>query len=177
MNLSKRGEYAVRVLLDLAMATSRGRHLVPLTALVESQKIPAPFLEQILLSLRQAGYLTSVRGKYGGYSLAKQASEVHLGEVIRFLEGPLVSTGCVNAGGTTKCSCPDPQHCGLRLLMTQVQGALSGVLDQLTLESLAGTTLAGFLKDGVLPAVLQQGEVKKKSKRGGGGESEPEYWI
>jgi len=61
--------------------------------------------------------------------------------------------------------------------MTQVQGALSGVLDHLTLEALAGTTLAGFLKDGMLPAVLQQGEATKKPKRGAGGESEPEYWI
>jgi Rrf2 family protein len=181
VNLSKRGEYAIRVLLDLAMAKSQGRVLVPLGALAEAQRIPVAFLDQILLSLRQAGFLSSTRGKYGGYALAKAPSEIVLGELVRFLEGPLVGTGCVTPNEAHKCSCPDQKHCGLRLLMTQVREALSGVLDGMTLADLAGRTLGGFQADGLLPAVLQQKEPAaasaKRRKPGGELGSEPEYLI
>jgi Rrf2 family protein len=74
VNLSKRGEYALRVLLDMAMADAMGEPLVPLTALAEAQRIPSAFLEQILLNLRQGGFLRATRGKHGGYTLAKPAA-------------------------------------------------------------------------------------------------------
>ena len=181
MNLSKRGEYAIRVMLDLAMAKAQGRTLVPLASLVEAQRIPSAFLEQILLNLRQAGFLTSTRGKYGGYSLAKPASEIGLGELLRFLEGPLIATGCVTPNSTHQCSCPDPKHCGLRLLLTQVRDALSGVVDRVTLAELSEATLLAFQQDGLLPTVLQQrarsGGAAAKGLRRTRSDSDPEYLI
>lgn len=158
------------------MAKSKGRDLVSLGALAAAQRISPGFLEQILSSLRQAGYLSSVRGKRGGYALAKEPGRIVLGELVVFLEGPLVSAGCVvSGGGGAGCSCPDPAHCGLRLLLGQVRDALTGVLDRMTLEELAAVTLEGFERDGMLPAVLEEaaeGGVKRK-----GGQAEPEYLI
>ncbi|MEK0447025.1 MAG: hypothetical protein RLZZ399_2346 [Verrucomicrobiota bacterium] len=177
MNLSKRGEYALRVLLDLAMAKSLGRSLVPLTALAEAQSIPPAFLEQILLSLRQGGFLSSTRGKHGGYSLARAASDIPLAEILRYLEGPVLSNRCVNAGSGTPCHCPDPDHCGLRLLMGEVHGALSGVLDRYTLEGLAAVTLSRFQKDGLLPAVCEPPRPVAKGGAAKKAEDEPEYLI
>src|SRR5689334_4823883 len=123
MRLSKRGEYALRALLDLTMAHALDRSLVPLTALAEAQRIPATFLEQILIDLRQAGYLSSTRGKYGGCSLAKPADQIMIGDLVRFLDGPLAPIGCASVTAYERCSCPDEEHCGLRLIMMDVRNA------------------------------------------------------
>ena len=182
MNLSKRSEYAVRVMVDVAMAAARGRRLVSLAALAEAQKISPAFLEQILSSLRQAHFLTSTRGKMGGYSLARSADEIQMSELLEFLEGPLVSAACV-AGAKPGCMCPDPERCGLRWMLERIRTALSGVMDGLTLGEVARQTLGRCEADGFLPPILRQewegsGQRKKLSAgRGRRGESEPEYLI
>lgn len=177
MNLSKRGEYALRVMVDLTMARSRGVELVPLTVLAQAQKIPAGFLEQILLRLRQGGFLHSTRGKKGGYSLALPAEGIRLGELTRFLDGPLTLLPCGVPGGESQCSCPDVARCGVRVLMRRTADALSGVLDGCTLAELARQTLDAYEQDGITPAILgaaASGASKKGASRDG---SEPEYWI
>jgi Rrf2 family protein len=155
MRLSKRGEYGLRALLDLTMAQALGRPLVPLTALAEAQRMPATFLEQILIELRQGGYLVSTRGKYGGYSLAKPAEQVRIGELVRFLDGPLAPIGCASVTAYERCSCPDEEHCGLRLIMQDVRTAISEVLDRQSLAQLAETTLTALRNDGLLPPVVE----------------------
>lgn len=155
MKLSKRGEYALRALLDLTMAHALDRPLVPLTALAEAQRIPATFLEQILIDLRQAGFLISTRGKYGGYSLAKPAEEILMGELIRHLDGPLAPIGCASVSAYQRCSCPDEEHCGLRLLMIDVRNAIANILDRYTLKHLAEVTLQHLRRDGLVPPVVE----------------------
>jgi Rrf2 family protein len=154
MKLSKRGEYGLRVLLDLAMAAELELALVPLSALAEAQAIPANFLEHILADLRQAGFVTATRGKYGGYSLAKPASEIRLGDLVRCLDGPLAPIRCASVTAYERCSCPDEKHCGLRLAMQEVRNAVSGVLDGWTLSALATQTLSGLRADGCLPPLI-----------------------
>ncbi len=155
MKLSKKGEYALRALLDLAMAQDLGRTLVPLSALAEAQQMPATFLEQILVELRQAGILSSTRGKYGGYSLARPASEIHIGEVVRHIDGPLAPIGCASVTAYERCACPDELHCGLRLIMVDVRNAISNVLDRYTLAQLAAVTLQHLRRDGLVPKVVE----------------------
>lgn len=155
MKLSKKGEYALRALLDLAMAQALDRTLVPLSALAEAQRMPATFLEQILAELRQAGFLASTRGKYGGYSLARPASEIHIGEIVRQIDGPLAPIGCASVTAYERCSCPDEAHCGLRLIMMDVRNAISNVLDRYTLAQLAEITLQHLRRDGLLPPVVE----------------------
>lgn len=177
MNFSKRGEYALRVLLDLAMASTLGEPLVSLTALAEAQHIPVTFLEQILLNLRQGGFLRATRGKHGGYTLAKPASELPMGDLVRFLEGPLAPIACASHSAYQRCSCPDEKHCGVRLLMIEARDALASVFDGLTLQQMADRTLAGMQAEGITPplvTLLQTPSTRRKSKRSG---EDPEYVI
>lgn len=154
MKLSKRGEYGLRALIDIGLAREVGRDLVQLNELAQSEKIPAKFLEQILLDLKQGGFLDSVRGKYGGYRLRRPAKEIVAGQVIRYLDGPLAPIGCVSQTAYERCSCPDEAHCGLRMLMLDVRNAIANILDRYTLADVVEVTLRKMRRDNVnLPFV------------------------
>ncbi len=149
MKLSKRGEYAMRALIDLAIAQALGRALLPLSELSEKEQIPAAFLEQILFQLRSAGIVASVRGKHGGYCLAKPTDQIRFGEIIRLIDGPLAPIRCVSQVAYARCTCPDEAHCGLRMLMLDVRNAVAGILDKYTLADVADVTLRKLRRDKV----------------------------
>ncbi len=141
MKLSKRGEYGLRAMVDLATAlqeapsgTGAGGPVVQIKDIAERQHIPAKFLEQILLTLKNAGLLHSRMGVGGGYYLAKPAAEITLGHIVRILDGPLAPIRCVSQMAYETCGCPDEITCGLRLVMLDVRNAISDILD--------GTSLA-----------------------------------
>lgn len=149
MKLSKRGEYGLRALIDVGLAQELGRDLVQLNELAELEKIPVKFLEQILIDLKQGGFLDSVRGKYGGYRLARPAKEVVAGQVVRYLDGPLAPICCVSQTAYERCSCPDEAHCGLRMLMLDVRNAIANILDRYTLADVVEVTLRKMRRDNV----------------------------
>lgn len=165
MKLSKRGEYGLRALIDIGLAHELGRDLVQLSELAESEKIPAKFLEQILLDLKQGGFLDSVRGKYGGYRLRRPAKEIVTGQVVRFLDGPLAPIGCVSQTAYERCSCPDEAHCGLRMLMLDVRNAIANILDRYTLADIVEVTLRKMRSDNVnLPFVANPRATARAAK-------------
>lgn len=136
MRLSKRGEYGLRAMIDLATTLRPASAHVPVVQIKEiadRQQIPAKFLEQILLSLKNAGLLHSKMGVGGGYYLARPASEITLGHIIRVLDGPLAPIRCVSQMAYEACGCPDEQTCGLRMVMLDVRTAIANVLDQTSL--------------------------------------------
>ena len=97
MRLSKKGEYAVRALVEIGFeAHHRPQSLIQISTVAQRTNIPEKFLEQILLALRNGGVLKSKRGVEGGYSLAKPPDDITLGEVIRLLDGPLAPIPCVS---------------------------------------------------------------------------------
>ncbi len=147
MKLSKRGEYALRALIDIGMAQELGRPLVPISELAEKECLPIRFLEQILMQLKEAGYIDSKRGKFGGYYLLMPAAEIRFGQVIRLIDGPLAPVACVSQTAYERCSCPDEEHCGLRMLMHDVRNAIANILDRFTLEDTVHTTLAKIRKN------------------------------
>ena len=149
MKLSKRGEYAMRALIDLATAHELGRPLLSLSELSTKEQIPAAFLEQILFQLKTAGYVTSMRGKRGGYCLARATEEIRFGEIIRLIDGPLAPIRCVSQGSYAPCTCPDEAHCGLRMLMLDVRNAIAGILDRYTLAQVVAITLRKLKRDKV----------------------------
>ena len=156
MKLSKKGEYALRSLINLGIAAEVGRSLVQVTELAESEQLPIKFLEQIMQALKEAGYVVSARGKFGGYRLAKPASRITIGEVIRVIDGPLAPIGCVSQSAYEKCTCPDEVHCGLRMLMLDVRNAIAGILDRYTLADVVGVTLRKLRRDNLpLPFSLE----------------------
>ena len=117
MKLSKRGEYALRALIDLGIASELGWPMLQISELASKEKLPIKFLEQIFTQLKAAGYVKSRRGKFGGYSLARPMNRIKFGEIIRLIEGPLAPIRCVSQTSYARCSCPDEAHCGLRILM------------------------------------------------------------
>jgi Rrf2 family protein len=149
MKLSKRGEYALRALIDLGLAREAGRNLLQASELAAKEQLPIKFLEQILQELRDAGYIESVRGKFGGYRLAKSTDAIFVGEIVRLIDGPLAPIGCVSQTAYCPCTCPDEDHCGLRLIMLDVRNAIAGILDRYTLADIVGVTLRKMRSSGV----------------------------
>lgn len=148
MKLSKKGEYALRSLINLGIAAEVGRSLVQVTELADSEQLPIKFLEQILQVLKEAGFVESRRGKYGGYRLAKPARKIPIGAVVRLIDGTLAPIGCVSQTAYERCTCPDEEHCGLRMLMLDVRNAITGILDRYTLADVVEVTLRKLRRDG-----------------------------
>ena len=137
MRLSKKGEYAVRALVEIGFeAHLRPHSLIQISTVAQRTNIPEKFLEQILLALRNGGVLKSKRGVEGGYSLAKNPDEITLGGVIRLLDGPLAPIPCVSKTAYERCSCPDEESCGLHIVMQQVRDAIADILDNYNLSRL-----------------------------------------
>jgi Rrf2 family protein len=151
MRLTKKGEYALRVMIRLGVAQRSGRQVVSVSALAEVERLPFKFLEQILNLLRLEGYLQSRRGKLGGAMLAKPMEEIRIGEIVRLIDGRLAPIGCASETDYEKCTCPDEQHCGLRMIMIDVRNAVSRILDRYTLADVVGVTLRKMERDGLLP--------------------------
>jgi Rrf2 family protein len=149
MKLSKRGEYALRSLINLGIAGEVGRALVQASELAASEQLPVKFLEQVLQALKEAGFIESARGKFGGYRLAKPMRAITIGQVIRAIDGPLAPIGCVSQTAYEKCTCPDEEHCGLRMLMLDVRNAIAGILDRYTLADVVGITLRKMRQRGL----------------------------
>jgi Rrf2 family protein len=154
MKLSKRGEYALRALIDLGIAQELGFSILQTSELARKEKLPVKFLEQILAQLKLGGYVKSTRGKLGGYSLAKPMRRIKFGSVIRFIEGPLAPIRCVSRTAYARCSCPDDVHCGLRILMFDVRNAIARILDRYTLADIVQITLRKLRRDNVKPPFL-----------------------
>jgi len=140
MRFSKKSEYALRALLEL---TNRyDCDVVPRAQLSESLKIPAGFLEGILLTLKHAGIVASRRGIEGGFKLLKPPSSITLGQIIRILDGPLAPISCVSQIAFQKCEdCPYRMKdvCPIQSVMLEVRNAIAGILDHYSLEDFART--------------------------------------
>ena len=172
VKLSKRGEYALRALIDFGVAQALGRPLLQVSELAAKEGLPIKFLEQILMQLKAAGYLESRRGKHGGYLLARPPENICIGQGARLIDGPLAPIACVSQTAYERCSCPDEEHCGLRMLMLDVRNAISSILDRFTLADVVEVTMRKLRKDKVThPFVLdpllsrQASKTPKREKR------------
>ena len=135
--LAQKSKYALRALLVLAKEYGQGPVLI--SDIAHREALPHKFLELILLELRNHGILGSKKGKGGGYFLARRPELVHLGEVLRVLEGPLAPLPCVSKTAYVRCAeCRDERTCGIRMVMKDVRDATARILDQ--------TSLADILK-------------------------------
>jgi len=149
MTLTKKGEYALRAMIQLGLAKALGKDLVPVSELSQSNRLPLKFVERILFELRQAGYVDAERGKSGGYMLAKPMEKILMGEVVRLIDGRLAPIACASETEYARCSCPDEEHCGLRMLMIDVRNAIANILDRYTLGDVVEVTLRKLRRDNI----------------------------
>ena len=129
--LSQRGRYALKALLNLTRNDPDSRQVALISV---EENIPRKFLEAIMTDMRRARLVVSMRGKLGGYRLARPADLITFAEVMRVTDGPLALVACASPNFYRRCDdCPDEAACVLRRVMGQVRNEVSEVLDRTTL--------------------------------------------
>ena len=137
MKITKKGEYALKALLALAFV--HGERTLSLRQISKQEKISYKFLEQIMISLKKTGFIKSIQGKFGGYSLARSPKNITLGEIIRAVEGPLSPIGTV--AEIKKQIRSEDQHPGLYCALLDVRNAIAEILDNKTLADICEKSL------------------------------------
>ena len=132
MRITYKGDYALKAVLDLAIHYGRG--VVTIHDLARRIDAPAKFLEQVLFDLKRGGFIESRRGNTGGYLLTRPPAEITLGEVIRFIDGPLEPISCVRQEYS---SCSDKPKCVFKDIWQKVYWATSDIVDNINFEELA----------------------------------------
>lgn len=132
--LSSRARYATRALLHLSLRYDGGPILIQ--EISEQQNIPLKYLQQILVSLKLAGFVQSRKGPGGGYALSRPPEEITLGAVLRAMDGPIAPISCVSVTRFQECGCPNPDICSLRATFQEVRDSMASLLDHTTFAEL-----------------------------------------
>ncbi len=130
--VSQKCQYALRAVFELAKRYDQGP--AKISEIADAQAIPIRFLEVILNQLKQGGFTDSRRGKEGGYTLIKPPRDLTVGDIIRFVEGPLGPVECVNAKPMERC--PLRGDCVFLPLWERVKEAVSEIYDSTTFQDL-----------------------------------------
>src|SRR3954468_10660807 len=129
--ISQRARYAFKALIVLARAGGAG---LQIRDIAEKEQIPRKFLEQILLSLKAGGLITSRHGREGGYALLKDGGTISLGSVLRMIDGPIAPLPCLSRTAYRKCDdCSDEGSCAVRHLFADGYQALIAALESASL--------------------------------------------
>ncbi len=137
MRITYKGDYTLKAVLDLARNEGQ---LVTIHEMAKRIDAPVKFLEQVLLALKRGGFIESRRGRVGGYLLSRPPSKITVGEVIRYIDGPVEPIACANKGYT---ACSDIHKCVFKKLWQQVSHATSEIVDNVTFEQLTTQVEAG----------------------------------
>ena len=130
--ISQRARYAFKAVVALARAKP-GVGL-QIRQLSEQEKLPRKFLEQILLTLKAAGYITSRRGRDGGYELLKPVDLIYVGPLLRAVDGPIAPLPCLSRTAYRRCEdCQDEASCELRIAFAKAYQQYLTTLETTTL--------------------------------------------
>lgn len=130
--ITQKTRYALRSLLYL-VEVGRGEP-VQLQEIAETQRIPRKYLELIMLDLKKAGIVTSMRGPKGGYRLTRSPEDISFGEVVRSIEGPIALISCASANFYAPCGdCHDEVSCAIRRAFITVRERTTDVLNGISL--------------------------------------------
>lgn len=134
IRFSTRGEYGIRMMMDLARHYGEGP--LSLAEVARHEALPVSYLEQLVARLRKAGLVMSRQGAHGGYELTRPPVQVTVGEVMRVLEGPISPQVCATEGEPASL-CERQPACGATLVWERVRDSVALALDSLTLADLA----------------------------------------
>ena len=133
MNITTKGRYALRVMIDLAQQSSE--EAVSLKAVAERQDISMKYLEAIVAVLHKAGYVSSSRGKNGGYRLTRSPEQYRIVDILRLTEGSLAPVSCLESG------CPNSEGCLTLPLWAGLDRRIDEYLGQVTLGDVLNGTV------------------------------------
>lgn len=145
MQLTKRGEYALRTLIRLGISQETGRESLTVSELAAAQRLPVKFVEQILLQLGDAGYVGTEGAQDGGYSIGKPLEAIRFSDVIQLIDG-LPSPVAKETSGTRQ----NEDDYGLSLVMSDVHNSAVKVLERYTLREVVDATLRKVKQDEIL---------------------------
>lgn len=133
MNLSQKCQYAFRAVFELAKRHPLGQP-VSVAEIAETQAIPPRFLEQILAELKQGGFVLARRGAQGGYTLAASPATLTVGDIVRFVEGPITPVQCIVEGGESDCALQE--GCVFKGFWERAKQAVETVYDSTSFQDL-----------------------------------------
>ena len=131
MRISHKGDYALKAMLDLSL--HHNAELVTSHDLAKRIDAPIKFLEQVLLELKKGGFIESRRGNIGGYLLSKTPDKITVGQVIKYIDGPVEPIICVKEGYS---NCADINTCVFKKMWHEVSRATLEIIDNVTFEEL-----------------------------------------
>ncbi len=131
LNITSKGRYALRVMLDLAQHPEDG--FVSLKTVADRQQISMKYLEAIVGSLKKAELLESTRGKEGGYRLCKSAADYTAGEILRAIEDNLAPVSCIKDGSIL---CDKAAACQTLPMWKELDDITNAYLDGVSLQDL-----------------------------------------
>jgi len=132
MKITYKGDYALKALLDLSLNYEKG--LSTINDIARRIDAPVKFLEQVLLDLKKGGFVESKRGNVGGYQLSKDPADITIGQVVRFIDGPIEPIGCVEKSYS---NCLDLDKCVFKNIWQKVARATSDIIDNVNFADLA----------------------------------------
>ncbi len=132
MNVSQKCQYALRAIFELSRRPRQNP--VRTSEIAEAQAIPPKFLELILGELKRGGFVESRRGARGGYLLLGQPDRLTVGEVIRFVDGPVAPAKCITETGRADCRLS--AGCAFIGMWSRARDALNDVFDNTTFQDL-----------------------------------------
>ncbi|MDZ7618675.1 MAG: Rrf2 family transcriptional regulator [Patescibacteria group bacterium] len=133
MLLSQKCQYALRAIFEVAKRAGEGP--IKIDAIAASQAIPPRFLAAILHQLKQGGFVQSKRGAEGGYLLARPPRQISVGDIIRFIDGPVAPVACIAHEEETS-KCPLRGGCVFMSMWKEVQQAMQNVYQKTTIQEL-----------------------------------------
>ena len=119
------------------LARRHGTGPASLAEMATDEDLPRAYLEQLVMSLRDAGLVSSTRGARGGYELTRAPGEIRMSEVLRALEGPIAPRLCATDDPEHALTCDRSSRCTVNVLWVRVRDAIAGALDSMTLADLA----------------------------------------
>lgn len=131
--ISQKCQYAIRAVFELAQQAEQGRSLLKIEAIAKRQAIPVRFLENILNQLRGGRFVESERGRNGGYRLVRDPAGISVGELIRFVDGPIGPIACTDDASK---KCPLYGGCVFLDVWTRARQAMENVYDETTIAAL-----------------------------------------
>ncbi len=134
VSFSTKGEYGVRLMVQLGQRYGTGP--ASLAEMAAAEDLPRAYLEQLVMSLRDAGLVASTRGAHGGYELTRPPAEIRMGEILRALEGPIAPMICATDDPEHAIVCDRSSRCTVNVLWVRVRDAVAGALDSMTLAEL-----------------------------------------
>lgn len=134
LDLSTKSSYATRAVYELARAWNKGIEKLTLKEIVSKQDVPLDYMEKLLFQLKKGGIVTTIRGKNGGYALAKEPCEIKISDIVTLMENPTKRLNCLEKEKPQRCDIFD--YCMIKYVWNDAYTAMTKALSKYSFQDL-----------------------------------------